>query len=271
MKVDFKTSSESRNSLRYGLLVPIALMIGAVIMSCQAYSNAKKEIADDLNNAMIALANKNSELWTRQDTIAALRQMHETTHKPLIFQASDAEFRNAALKDEVYYTLTLIDKKNAAQKIRGHKIASDSIMLLPEKRAEEVAVCVQGYADCSMASVFGASDQTMPSLLFSLAILSMGGMLVWRRKKEYQELCQVVPSVEGIKLTPMQRQLTQMLLDSPDRKVDKAILCAALWGSKMNAEESLYTLVKRTKAALAEANFEIICNRGESYELRIKP
>ncbi len=68
----------------------------------------------------------------------------------------------------------------------------------------------------------------------------------------------------------MQRQLTRMLLEAPDNKVDKAILCHALWGNKSNADESLYTLVKRTKDALADTNIEIVCNRGDSYELRIK-
>ena len=76
------------------------------------------------------------------------------------------------------------------------------------------------------------------------------------------------PTLDGIKLTPMQRQLAQMLLDAPDMKVDKRTLCEALWNNKSNAEESLYTLVRRTKTALSNANMEIICNRGDSYELR---
>lgn len=67
----------------------------------------------------------------------------------------------------------------------------------------------------------------------------------------------------------MQRQLTQMLLDTPDKKVDKTILCTALWGNKSNAEESLYTLVRRTKTVLADAKIEIIYNRGDSYQLKI--
>ena len=54
-----------------------------------------------------------------------------------------------------------------------------------------------------------------------------------------------------------------------DMRVDKATLCSALWDNKSNAEESLYTLVRRTKTALAETDIEIICNRGESYELRV--
>lgn len=67
----------------------------------------------------------------------------------------------------------------------------------------------------------------------------------------------------------MQRQFAQMLLDAPDMRVDKTAICTSLWGNKSNAEESLYTLVRRTKTALASANIEIICNRGESYQLRI--
>lgn len=79
----------------------------------------------------------------------------------------------------------------------------------------------------------------------------------------------VMPTLDGIKLTPMQRQFAQMLLDAPDMKVDKRTLCEALWDNKSNAKESLYTLVRRTKTALAKVNMEIICNRGDSYELHI--
>jgi len=263
------------NSLRYGMFIPLALMIASLVSSCFSYSNARRDITDDLNDVMIALANENSELWTRQDTIAALRQMHETTHKPLIYQASDLNFRNTALKDEAYFTLALVDKKNAAPKIQGNKIASDSIMIVPEKAIDGLAIQLQGFADCSIASVFAASDQTLPGILFALSILSMASIFVWRRKETVLSHSDAFLStstasfIEEIKLTPMQRQLTQMLLDAPDRKVDKTTLCAALWGNKSNADESLYTLIRRTKTALADTNIEIICNRGDSYELRI--
>ncbi len=259
---------------RYGMFVPLAFMIASLISSCFSYSNARQNIADDLNEAMFAFANENRELWTRQDTIAALRKMHETTHKPIIYQASDVNFRNAALKEDAYFILALVDKRTTAPKIKGHKIASDSIMLIPENNISGVAVQLQGFADCSMASVFAASDQTLPGVFFSLSLLSIVSMYIWRRKETepITELAVEVPSIPsltGIKLTPMQRQLAQMLLDAPDMKVDKATLCSALWGNKSNAEESLYTLVRRTKAALSVANMEIVCNRGDSYELRV--
>ena len=262
-------------SLRYGMLIPLALMIASVVSCCISFSNAKQNIVNDLNDAMLAFANENSEVWTRQDTIAALRKMHETTHKPLIYQASDVNFKNPILKDEAYFTLALVDKKNAVSKIYGNKIASDSILLVPERAADGLAIQVQGFADCSMASVFAASDHTLPSVLFALSILSMTSMIVWGRKDSEMsepDLASVSSSLhplDDIKLTPMQRQFAQMLLEAPEMRVNKTTLCLALWGNKSNAEESLYTLVRRIKTALAEANIEIICNRGESYELRI--
>ena len=155
-------SANSGSALRYGMFIPLALMIASVITCCLSYSNAKQDIAGDLNDAMFALANENSELWTRPDTIAAIRHMYETTHKPLIYQASDVNFRNPSLKDEAYFTLALVDTKSASRGIGGNKIASDSIMLMPEHTAEGLAIQVQGFADCSVASIFSASDQTLP-------------------------------------------------------------------------------------------------------------
>lgn len=261
-------------ALRYGMFIPLAFMIASIVSCCFSYSNAKQNITDDLNDAMFALANENSELWTRPDTVAAIRQMYEATHKPLIYEASDVNFRNTSLKDEAYFTLALIDKKNIAPKIRENKIASDSIMLVPECATDGLAIKVQGFADCSMASVFSASDQTLPGILFSLSILSLTGIFAWRKRTSVMSQAGVVavpamPTLDGIKLTPMQRQFAQMLLDAPDMKVDKRTLCESLWDNKSNAEESLYTLVRRTKTALSKANMEIICNRGDSYELRI--
>ena len=268
-------SANSEAALRYGMFIPLALMIASIITCCFSYSKAKQTIANDRNDAMFVLANENSELWTRPDTIAAIRHMYETTHKPLIYQASDVNFRNPMLKDEAYFTLALVDtNNNGSHRIGGNKIASDSIIIMPERAADGLAIQVQGFADCSVASIFSASDQTLPGILFSLSILSMASMLIWKRKETVTPEAEFIaiptsPSLDGIKLTPMQRQLARMLLEAPGMKVDKRSLCESLWGNKSNAEESLYTLVKRTKNALAQANMEIVCNRGDSYELRI--
>lgn len=268
MEQDY-TAANNGSALRYGMLIPLAFMIASVITGCFSYTNARQDIANDLNDAVFAFAHENSGLWTRPDTVAAIRQMYETTHKPLIYQASDINFRISALKEEAYFTLALVDKEHTSPKIGENKIASDSIMLMPQHAAEGTAIQVQGFADCSMASVFSASDQTIPGILLSLSILSMAGLSVWKRRETELMAVPATPSLDGIKLTPMQRRFAQMLLDAPDMRVDKRRLCETLWGNKSNAEESLYTLVRRTKTALAEADMEIVCNRGDSYELRI--
>lgn len=275
MKHDKTTANNGASGLRYVMFIPLALMLASVISCCFSYSAARQNIVDDLNDAMFALAQDNSELWTRPDTIAAIRQMYEATHKPLIYEASDVKFRNASLKDEAFFTLSLVDKENTSPKIQGNKIASDSIMLVPERTADGLAIQVRGFADCSMASIFIASDQTLPGILFSLSILSMVSVFFWKRKESAMPVPALIAqsaflSLDGVKLTPMQRRFAQMLLDAPDRKVDKRVLCDTLWGNKSNAEESLYTLVRRTKNALADVNMEIVCNRGDSYELRVK-
>lgn len=262
-------------TLRYSMLFPLAMMIASLISGCFSYSKAKQNIKSDLNDAMIALAHENRELWTRQDTIAALRLMSETTRKPIFYQASDAKFRIDKLRQDAYFTLALVDDKSSALNFTDDKIASDSIMLLPDKSFGKTAIRIQGFVDCSMASVIAISDKRLPGALIILSVLSTVGILAWRRKEqnlnEYplQTATVSLPSIEGLKLTPMQRRFTQMLLDAPGLKVDKATLCSALWDNKINAEESLYTLVRRTKSALADKNIKIICNRGESYELRI--
>ena len=98
MKQDY-TTANTGSALRYGMFIPLAFMLASLITCCVSYSNARQDIANDLNDAMFALAYENSELWTRPDTVAAIRQMYETTHKPLIYQASDVNFRISSAKD----------------------------------------------------------------------------------------------------------------------------------------------------------------------------
>lgn len=78
MKRDNTTAGNSGVAFRYGMLVPLALMIASVISCSFSYSTAKQNIAEDLNDAMLALANENSELWTRPDTITVMSPKRNT-------------------------------------------------------------------------------------------------------------------------------------------------------------------------------------------------
>ena len=50
------------------MFVPLAFMIASLISSCFSYSNARQNIADDLNEAMFAFANENRELYGQGKT-----------------------------------------------------------------------------------------------------------------------------------------------------------------------------------------------------------
>lgn len=274
MKSCLNARDNGESLLCYAMLIPLAMLVASLVAGGFSYNAAKQKLTDDLNDAMVAFAKDNRELWTRQDTITALRHMHEATNRQVAYRASDINFSNAVLREEAYFTIAVVDDMTSAPKSGANVIASDSIILVPERSVDGLAVQIRGFAHCSMASVFAVSDQTFPGVLLTLSFLSFSGLHIWRRKRARLAMPmlsapQSPPAIESVRLTPMQRRFTQLLLDAHDMKVDKAALCAALWGNKSNAEESLYTLVRRTKKALAQTNIEIICNRGDSYELRI--
>lgn len=256
------------------MYLPLLFLLASLVSGCFSYFRTRQSIADDLNDGIVALAKAKGELWTRQDTLDALSHIHELTGEPLLFRATDVDFKIASLRDQAYYSLALVDNGCEPAAARHHGIASDSVLLMMEDDAAGLAVKVQGFADCSMASVLAVSDPTVPGALLILSLASMAAMCLWGRRGPTEApepvcIAPVAPSLDGVKLTPMQKRLAQMLLDAPGRRVDKASLCSALWGNKSNAEESLYTLVRRTKAALSETGMEITCNRGDSYELHI--
>lgn len=264
-----------RTGRRYGMFIPLALMIASLVSSFISYSATRQGITENLNESMLALANEKRELWISQDTITALRHIYNTTHKPIIYQASGLQSKYPMLNDDTYISLTLVGRDNNVTEIDRNKIMSDSILIVSGKESDCVTVQVQAFTNCSMASIFSASDQTLPGILLTLSVVYMATMSLLRKKEaKHSEIEHAIPvtaapSIDEIKLTPMQRRFTRILLDAPNRKVDKATLCSILWDDKINAEESLYTLVRRTKTALADTGMEIVCNRGDSYELRI--
>ena len=74
-----------------------------------------------------------------------------------------------------------------------------------------------------------------------------------------------------VKLTPMQQQLMEMLWLSPTRQLSKTEICDALWPKKPDANETLYTLIRRLKPIIEQhSDLKIEVNRGKSYGLIIR-
>lgn len=144
------------------------------------------------------------------------------------------------------------------------------------------------YAQCSAATIFSLSDQRPASVLWSLALLWAAFCLYLRRSA--CTLSQPVATDEGIvyggltyscedgqfmtltgetvRLTPMQQQLMELFFHAPSHRLSKTAICDALWPKKPDANETLYTLIRRLRPIIEQhSSLKIESDRGRSYQL----
>ena len=63
----------------------------------------------------------------------------------------------------------------------------------------------------------------------------------------------------------------EMFFRSESHLLTKADICDALWPKKDDANDTLYTLIRRLKPIIEEhSDLKIESDRGRSYELKIK-
>ncbi len=75
---------------------------------------------------------------------------------------------------------------------------------------------------------------------------------------------------ERLHLTPMQYALMQMFYLSDAHRLTKPHICRALWPGKENADETLYTLIRRLKPIVeSHSNLHITTDRGRAYVLEV--
>ena len=76
---------------------------------------------------------------------------------------------------------------------------------------------------------------------------------------------------QQIKLTPMQKQLMEMFFHNDAHILTKTEICDALWPKKDDANDTLYTLIRRLKPIIEEhSDLMIESDRGRAYELKIR-
>lgn len=135
---------------------------------------------------------------------------------------------------------------------------------------------------CSVATIFSMSDQRPASVLWTITIL-WGFYCFWRFKREvslvtfgglaYSEKDGRFYNTKGhqIKLTPMQHSLMEMFFRSDSHLLTKTEICDALWPKKGDANDTLYTLIRRLKPIIEEhSDLMIESDRGRAYELKIR-
>ena len=185
------------------------------------------------------------------------------------------------------------------------QIQSDTLIIDDEQLGE--TVMLKGVSEPALATVFRISDQRLSLTLGLASLLWALYSLSFYRKKREEELGQCVEAVginastlsddsvslesltfggicfsdaddefydsdgKAIHFTPMQLQLMQMFWKAPSHTLSKEVICAELWPKKDDANDTLYTLVRRLKPVLEEhSELMLVADRGKSYSLVVK-
>ena len=138
-------------------------------------------------------------------------------------------------------------------------------------------------ANCDFATVFMLSDQRASASLMLAGILWLIGSTIYMRRRKPELIVQGIAygglvfnndrfsttTGERIHLTPMQHTLLEMFLKSDDHTLTKQEICDRLWPKKPDANDTLYTLIRRIKPIIeANSNLKIESDRGRSYSLK---
>lgn len=266
----------------------LILMTSSLLAGHHGYCTQRYYIAADLNNALaLTLNDKSAEIIT-PDTIRAYRYMQSNSDGKVLFAVADRRFcsylKNDNLKRNAYITFDIIDGSYNSNKVHSSSVCSDTVILDNEYCGETIAL--RGYSTLSTAAIFKLSDQRFSTLLFVMALAWAAFSTIHIRRKQEDNFCVesygglLLSSVDGsfytedktaIHFTPMQEQLMKMFIESPSHTLSKEEISSALWPKKEDANDTLYTLIRRIKPIIENnTNLCIVSDRSKGYTLKIK-
>ena len=221
---------------KYAVIILFALIIVSGITSFSSYQATERMITEDMNSALT---------------------------KTLAEQKSDVISTD---------TIRVFNSFLSIEQLRGNAV-------LAVTTRQDGLRC---EAKCSAATIFSVSDQRPASVLWTIALL-WGLYCFWRYRKNepliafgglaYSEVDGRFYNTKGkqVKLTPMQQQLMEMFFRNESHHLTKAEICDTLWPKKDDANDTLYTLIRRLKPIIEEhSDLKIESDRGRSYELKIR-
>ena len=230
---------------RYTVIVLFALILMSSLTSVDSYRSTSRMVSEDMNRAL---------------TLTMLEQQSDVISPDTI-----RKFNNHLQIAELRGKATLADDVRARQ--------------------------FRAYAHCSEATFFSLSDQRPAAILWMLT--GFWAMFVWYRRRQriaVEHLLLSVPSGcsygglvyaeeegrfygangDAVSLTPMQYQLMEMFFHSPTHTLTKTEICNALWPKKPDANDTLYTLIRRLKPVVEQhSNLKIESDRSKAYRLVI--
>lgn len=265
----------------------------------RSYSEAEQRVISDLNQALQKSVFQNKHLWLNTDTIQTYAKLQKAMEAPVIISSSNQSFTKVLsipqLRQVSSLSIHILKKDDSGSvfnEIPAGYLASDTLLWLTTTTgASDLTLSFRGYAQCSPALLFALSDQSTAKLLLLAAII-IGSISIFylhrkslaitnSNKKEIitfgnlsllpDEACFYNEHREKLKLTPMQYALMEMFYQSSSHELSKSDICESLWPGKDNADETLYTLIRRLKPVIEDnSNLRIKTDRGRTYGLEIK-
>lgn len=240
----------------------MVLGLAAVITSYSNYRDMAFMVRSDLDNALQkTIAHKGIERM-RQDSIRAYNMLAGGGDGTVTIVTDDEVLRRhlkiSRLREKAYLAYDIT------------------------RRGGELEVDFRSDAACSAFMLWGLSDQRLPVLLGTMALLS----LAFSARRVHREAALQHDTYGGIwldeadgrfktagnaqlPLTPMQQQLMEMFFAADGHTLTKQAICSRLWPKKPDASDTLYTLVRRLKPVIeAHSSTKIESDRGRSYSLR---
>ena len=223
---------------RDALILLLVFAAASLWTAVRDYEVSRREITDDLSRALTLTALEQPDDWLSTDTIRQYRG------KLLLPQLQE--------KAVLMFCIVGDESHDAEGGLSGR-----SLSILP-------GVSAYGRVNLSAFSVWRMGDHRLSLALSLLTLLWMALSLRLTRRS----LSPVVPKLDDMMLTPMQRQLMDMFLASPSRELTKDEICAALWPRKDDPSDTLYALISRLKTVLtSQTSLRIVSHRGRSYRL----
>lgn len=276
----------NRRILSVGVFM--VLMLSSLLAGRQGYCVAKEAITADLNQALLRMFEERQEDIVTQDSIRAYKRLRQVSDGEVWLAIADRKLcrnlKNRKLKDNTFLSFHIVDEAYPGKFPEADVISSDTLIVNNE--ATGTTLAVKSYVRLSAIGIFRMSDQRWSFLLAFAALLWAAGTAFLFRKKETlagtvsygglsyspEDKCFYDASHALVHFTPMQYRLMLMLWQAPSHSVSKEEICALLWPKKADANDTLYTLVKRLKPILeACSELQLVAHKGRSYALEIKP
>ena len=220
-------------------------MLMAVVSAITSYKATSIRISEDVNNALALTKYQMPCDVVSADTIRCYRN----------------NITIAELRDTAYLAMRTVRRGN-------------------RQETELIA-----EANCDFTTIFMLSDQRASASLVLIGMLWLIGSTIYMRRHKPELIVQGIAygglifnndwfcnaTGERIHLTPMQHTLLEMFLKSDDHTLTKQEICDRLWPKKPDANDTLYTLIRRIKPIIeANSNLKIESDRGRSYSLEVR-